>query len=84
MLAWGGLCGASCLGRACLGCLVWGGLFGYLVWMVLTPATPVRPSLPLQVGTGQFGLVRVVRHRPSNQVYALKIMFKVSCVHRRV
>eukprot|EP01025_Chloroclados_australasicus_P009311 TRINITY_DN1357_c4_g1_i13.p1 TRINITY_DN1357_c4_g1~~TRINITY_DN1357_c4_g1_i13.p1 ORF type:complete len:1025 (+),score=163.68 TRINITY_DN1357_c4_g1_i13:235-3309(+) len=28
------------------------------------------------IGTGQFGLVRVVRHKPTGEVYALKIMHK--------
>lgn len=28
------------------------------------------------VGTGQFGLVRLVRHTKSNEVYALKVMHK--------
>lgn len=26
------------------------------------------------VGTGQFGMVRVVRHMPTNQAYALKVL----------
>ena len=30
------------------------------------------------VGTGQFGMVRVVRHIPSNQAYALKVCYTAS------
>lgn len=31
------------------------------------------------VGTGQFGMVRVVRHMPTNQAYALKVCCSCSC-----
>lgn len=34
------------------------------------------------IGTGQFGLVRVVRHVPTNAVYALKVSNNSSCLRQ--
>ncbi len=33
------------------------------------------------VGTGQFGMVRVVRHIPTNQAYALKVRKQCTMLH---
>jgi len=52
---------------------------------VLATPTPAMPLVAFSdlvhlrvVGTGQFGMVRVVQHRVTGEVYALKIMHKVS------
>jgi hypothetical protein len=36
------------------------------------------------IGTGQFGLVRVVRHVPTNAVYALKVSTNSRYLHRGI